>query len=66
MYWIKFLSEVEGSDNRPEQRMCLNDFSGVKLSWTTRNLHIRPTSNQYTAYLRVFNKESLKKYEIYT
>ena len=29
---MKFVSEVEGLDNQQEQRVCLNDFSGVKLS----------------------------------
>ena len=37
MYSIKFVSEVEGLDNQQEQRVCLNDFSGVKLSLTTCN-----------------------------
>ena len=32
MYSIKFVSEVEDLDNQQEQRVCLNHFSGVKLS----------------------------------
>ena len=66
MCWIKFLSEVEGLDNRPEQKVSQNDYLGIKLSWTTLKWHIGTTLNKCTAYLIVVNKESLKKHEICT
>ena len=51
---------MEGLDNWPEQKVWLNDFLGIKLSWTTLKCAIKTTLN------RGANKDSLKKHKIHT
>ena len=51
MCWIKFVSEVRDLDNRLEEKVWLNDYLDIKISWTALKWHIRTTLNKCTAIL---------------